>query len=106
MSTETKTTTFTLENFYAWLMETPDTVINHRSITTCALGQYVSEHEDPAYKGLSHFNRAVIVAHELPAILQNILLDGKRAVSRVPTHLALAKFIETFLQDIKNYEKV
>ncbi len=93
MSTEVNST-FTLAGFYAWLMETPDTVIDHRSLTSCALGQYVSKHEDPAYTGLSPFNRAVKVANGLPERLQAILLNGLLSVSRVPTHLALANYIK------------
>ena len=93
MSTEVKSN-FTLAGFHAWLMEKPDTVINHKSITTCAVGQYVIKNEDPAYKNLSPFNRAVKAAYKLPEALAHTLLDCKLAVSNFPTHLALAKHLE------------
>ncbi len=95
--------TFTLEGFHAWLMETPNTEIDHESWPSCALGKFVMicEGLEPVTEYSSNYDTiehkltySINTLEQLPEKLTEDLGFKPAAKEIAPTHLALANHIK------------
>ena len=102
MSTEVKQE-FTLAGFHTWLMEKPDTIIDHIDWPSCALGRYIMicEGIEPVTGGNDYYYELEnnLIDHirnleQLPEKLEEDLADQSRAYEIASTHLALANHIK------------